>query len=634
LVTLNNVVGHIFVSSKGTCNFNSDILLLNFTNTGGIYFAHEFGKVYLSSTTHITNGSYNVGILSFRGTIQSEGAPDINFDLLGARIVFDPGNEFYSNITGVCSGLNFNGSIFHGEVDIIYNSTSTTGYSNGGNVFHLDFKLTVTSTSSIALSNTTGDIYYGNVIINKNHSGSVFLARNGTTEFYGDIIYNCAEGRVPEAFGAAGGKTIFKGGKSQTVSSNYGNLIFTGGGIEIEKSANHVTLNTSFMVNSPIKFTKGNFITSPGYHFRINNPVNISGASSQSHIEGLARKYGNGAFTFPIGKNGKYRPVTISDPVSAVSDIYVEYFDIAPSGTTLTAPLKDISECEFWNINTATPSGYYTPYSVTLGWDTDGCTPINPNVITVARYVSGAWSSEGYNNVTLDYDTGTVTSNVTNFLGNYDFTLGYRSKVFINTRNVNHTTFKVPAGAEKFNTSEGFMSGYFGTNNGIVKIHPDLNSSDVVIEIEEGVSNVPYTIKLGTDGASEITSVYGKKDGVFHHLSNKLYRIAGDTVIFYRDIHPSVEQELLIRTNLEGGLVFRPSNAAPDNVFKVTVPNNTTATLEVLNASGIPVYPESSNLEWDGRDTNGNTCPGGTYRYNVKLNGTLVYQGQLILKGL
>ncbi|MBO9703703.1 MAG: gliding motility-associated C-terminal domain-containing protein, partial [Sporocytophaga sp.] len=87
-----------------------------------------------------------------------------------------------------------------------------------------------------------------------------------------------------------------------------------------------------------------------------------------------------------------------------------------------------------------------------------------------------------------------------------------------------------------------------------------------------------------------------------------------------------------ILTNLEGGLVFKPSNPAPNNVFKITVPNLSNTKLEVLNASGVTVYPESTFLQWDGKDTNGEACANGTYRFNIKVNGTVIYQGQLILK--
>ncbi|MBO9703621.1 MAG: gliding motility-associated C-terminal domain-containing protein, partial [Sporocytophaga sp.] len=87
-----------------------------------------------------------------------------------------------------------------------------------------------------------------------------------------------------------------------------------------------------------------------------------------------------------------------------------------------------------------------------------------------------------------------------------------------------------------------------------------------------------------------------------------------------------------ILTNLEGGLVFKPSNPAPNNVFKVTVLNLSNTKLEVLNASGVTVYPENTSLQWDGKDANGDACASGTYRFNLKINGSVIYQGQVILK--
>ncbi|WP_028980230.1 gliding motility-associated C-terminal domain-containing protein [Sporocytophaga myxococcoides] len=625
--------GSLNLGLNGPVNVDADIMITNLSSGFVSFGTYTPSVVNLSTDSHINIESFPSGYLSLSSLKQMEEGvyPDINLSLPSARFSIGS-SDIKSKLTVVCNNMSYSLTQFHNVTTftVTNNICCNDNISYGGSVFDKDYTLTNAGGRNFYLGSNSGDIYYGNVVFNKNVStGTIFPSNKGISEYYGNVTYNVLSGS-PDYFGYQGGTTVFKGSNQQVISSNFGTLSFWGG-VKIDKENNHVTLNTILNVGCPITFVKGNFITTPNFYFRINNPVSISGASNQSYIDGKVRRYGAGIFTFPVGKNGKYRPVTISDPVTIVSDIYLEYFNESPVGSTFTSPLMDVSECEYWNVNTITPIGNYTPYAISLGWDADACTPINPNVISVARYVSGAWKSEGNNNVTANYDIGTVTSNAANFLGNYNFTLGYRSKAFINTYNVNATTYKVTAGAEKFKVPY-FTSGYNGTNNGVVKIHPDLNSTSVLVDINEGTTNASYNLELQTNASSNFTKVSGKKNGTFYSLSDKLYTINNNTITFYKDGTPSNESELIVLTNLEGGLVFKPSNPAPNNVFKITVPNFSNTKLEVINASGVTVYPENTSLQWDGKDTNGGACASGTYRFNLKINGSVIYQGQVILK--
>ncbi|WP_028980232.1 gliding motility-associated C-terminal domain-containing protein [Sporocytophaga myxococcoides] len=635
LIKLYNAqTGSLYLGWSGIVNVDADLLLANLS-TGTISLGGA--TINLSNDSHINIESFNSGFLSMsnvKQTQQGVSYPEINLNLTGSRFAIG-GSELYSNINVTCSHLTFSSTVFHNTADftMLGNLSTNESFSLGKNIFESTFNLTNNSIRNFSFglnAENSGDIFKGHFILNKINSGAIYPSNLGISEYHGDITYNTALGKIPDLFGNGGGKTVFNGGNAQAINGNYTNLAFSSnGGIKIEKESNHVTLNIPLNVMGTVEFVKGNFLTVPTTFFGFSGTNQTGeGASNQSFVEGKVRRLGISAFTFPVGKSGKYRPVKISAPGgSSNTEIYVEYFNQGPIGNLFTSPLMDISECEFWNINTTVGN----PFSLTLGWDADACTPINPNVISVARYVSGAWKSEGNNNVTANYDVGSVTSNVLNFLGNYNFTLGYRSKAFINTYNVNPTTYKVTAGAEKFKFPY-FTSGYNGTNNGVAKIHPDLNSTSVLVDINEGSTNASYNFELQTDASSNFTKVLGKKNGTFYGLSDKLYTINNNTITFYKDGTPSNESELNILTNLEGGLVFMPSNPAPNNVFKITVPNLSNTKLEVLNASGVTVYPESNSLQWDGKDTNGEACVNGTYRFIIKVNGTVTYKGQLILK--
>ncbi|MEN9609256.1 MAG: hypothetical protein RLZZ628_70 [Bacteroidota bacterium] len=63
-----------------------------------------------------------------------------------------------------------------------------------------------------------------------------------------------------------------------------------------------------------------------------------TGASNTTHIDGYVRKYGIGAFTFPIGDNGKYRPCSISSMANAAEMTTAAYFNADPN-TAITSNL-------------------------------------------------------------------------------------------------------------------------------------------------------------------------------------------------------------------------------------------------------------------------------------------------------
>jgi hypothetical protein len=63
-----------------------------------------------------------------------------------------------------------------------------------------------------------------------------------------------------------------------------------------------------------------------------------AGASDATHIDGYARKYGIGAFTFPIGDNGKLRTCSISSMANATEMTTAAYFKADPN-TAITSKL-------------------------------------------------------------------------------------------------------------------------------------------------------------------------------------------------------------------------------------------------------------------------------------------------------
>ncbi|MCF2504696.1 T9SS type A sorting domain-containing protein [Dyadobacter sp. CY107] len=95
----------------------------------------------------------------------------------------------------------------------------------------------------------------------------------------------------------------------------------------------------------------------------------LSGISDAKHVDGYVRHYGSGAFTFPVGNKGSYRPFA-----SNADGITGAYFQQDPNSAQLPengpfstqnkdAAVLVVSDKEYWDINGTNPA------SMTLTWN-------------------------------------------------------------------------------------------------------------------------------------------------------------------------------------------------------------------------------------------------------------------------
>ncbi len=143
------------------------------------------------------------------------------------------------------------------------------------------------------------------------------------------------------------------------------------------------------------------------------NGATTSNASSLSYVDGQIVKFGNQAFTFPLGFGGYYRPISISAPVSTTDNFTAEYFYGDPS-TTYTHSSKDasidhIGRCEYWILNR---TGGSSVVKVTLSWDAISCGVNSLSDLLVSRWDAGQvkWKDHGNGGTTGNTGAGTVIS--------------------------------------------------------------------------------------------------------------------------------------------------------------------------------------------------------------------------------
>ena len=121
-------------------------------------------------------------------------------------------------------------------------------------------------------------------------------------------------------------------------------------------------------------------------------------------------KYGTTAFTFPIGANGVYAPISI-DAVLTNCTFKVEYIAEDPSlNYNITCPdtsMDYVSRCGYWIVDRAFGTQNTTP---TIGWDNNPCFGTDPQNAKVALWNGSSWTDKGNASSIGTYSNGKVKS--------------------------------------------------------------------------------------------------------------------------------------------------------------------------------------------------------------------------------
>ncbi|MDD3491199.1 MAG: hypothetical protein PHR62_15090, partial [Paludibacter sp.] len=193
-------------------------------------------------------------------------------------------------------------------------------------------------------------------------SGTLSLINNnGTIE-----TQSVSNSPFPESkiWGGTGYLLLNGEAKQKLVSGTFNN-------IEINNVEN-IDQVGAVRINNDLKLTNGLLTTSSSNKLTIDCAATITGASADSYINGpLLREYCSaGSKTFPIGKGGNYRPVTLNytslDQKSTVTAEQIE--DKLPD---YTEGATDIFNTRYWFVNQTGAHDYI--YSITL--DGTGFTP-------------------------------------------------------------------------------------------------------------------------------------------------------------------------------------------------------------------------------------------------------------------
>lgn len=289
--------------------------------------------------------------------------------------------------------------------------TLQTGGQNGKLILLADspFTLTGSGNETTSLNGTSSTVEYGGgdqTVRNTNYrnliisgAGTKVLAGtvNGTLTLSGN---NTLSGSV-----TYGGSAVLE--YNGSVSQNTTNVEFpTNMSADlIINNANGVTLNSSKNLSGSLTLTNGVLYTSSTN--LLNFPDNFStvnGGSASSYIDGPVRKTGNNAFTFPLGKNGVYAPLSITNPDSNTDQFTAEYIRssataLGPIAASLSGQLYAVSACEYWNLTENVDGGTANSINVTVTWSAgSGCGSgyiTDYTKLTLAHFNGTEWDSYG-----------------------------------------------------------------------------------------------------------------------------------------------------------------------------------------------------------------------------------------------
>lgn len=223
-------------------------------------------------------------------------------------------------------------------------------------------------------------------------------AQNGILRLQGD--WNNWDSEA--AFVDANSRVRFEGGLLQAINTTGFEERFRF--IEMQKSANDVHLAAPIRLTLALAFTTtggGRIFAAMPDQVTFEAAAQVNNANDAGHVNGPVRKFGTANFTFPIGKDGVYRPAQITNIAGVATDAFsAEYMHLSalvlPHGPLVEyPPLDHASDCEYWSLER---SSGIADAQVTLSWhNVLSCGVTIPNDLRVARWEGARWGDRGNN---------------------------------------------------------------------------------------------------------------------------------------------------------------------------------------------------------------------------------------------
>ncbi|MGB6037312.1 MAG: T9SS type A sorting domain-containing protein, partial [Cryomorphaceae bacterium] len=212
-------------------------------------------------------------------------------------------------------------------------------------------------------------------------------------------------------FDAESGTIVFRGLGESEVS---GTPAVTFNRLVLNKTnlGEGLTLNTPIQIEDETVFIQGN-IRATTHEIVYKNDADTRSGLNVSHVEGFVRKIGNDAFTFPVGTNGIYAPISISSPDNVTDEFVASYYDTSAEEAGYDTAERDpslvtLSTCEYWVLDREVGN---SPVAVSLAYEYErSCGTSEPADLRIARWDGTMWQNHGYSGHQGDSLSGVVRS--------------------------------------------------------------------------------------------------------------------------------------------------------------------------------------------------------------------------------
>lgn len=447
------LVGGDMTFTRKVTNVRNRACVLNISGDGKVVVDGDYTYDYLNSANQSTNAIYMDAdaIFEIKGNFMgniaaSASAGNFNIDIKGKALmtvgsISDP-KDFTIDQRGANNvNITIAGGSVGGNLKVFGNANLKLA---GGTNLNLDLVAdgALYVSDALTLEQTGGS----NIIVDINGSGAYIDTKDlifdasglnkvainmGNSSAYfnlrGDVTQTNNYGR----FTATNGTMIYNGANAQTVVSNgTGDDAWTYHDLRIDNSSTvfpQVTMGGEVRLEGDLEFIDGVIRTNiTNLLIHDANNGKSSGACDSSYVDGPMRKIGNGAYVFPIGKDGSYRSMGIGNPVDNAAEFTAEYMNVNPYTLFygFAIDVDHVSHFEYWTLDRTVGTSLVP---VRLSWDEESMVK-DPAGIVVARWDVAAteWQNEGNGGTTGDNLNGSVVSSnpVVTWTPNMAFTLG------------------------------------------------------------------------------------------------------------------------------------------------------------------------------------------------------------------
>ena len=159
-------------------------------------------------------------------------------------------------------------------------------------------------------------------------------------------------------------------GTSPQIITNSGTLNFNNNQALTINNTAGIEINSDIIFNNQVSFTSGIVTVADPAILTLSATASVTGVSNISFVNGLVKKTGNSAFTFPVGATGiGYVPISITAPGSSTDEYVAAYkrSGAVSLSNNYAAGLDHVSGIDYWILNRTNGT---TPVDITLYWTT------------------------------------------------------------------------------------------------------------------------------------------------------------------------------------------------------------------------------------------------------------------------